>query len=172
MNNPADQDLEQSLFGYNGTAGFVNRPASEERARREASNGAISDRAKLFLSMLLGSHEKGMTWKEIQQLEPDLHHGQISSVLSNLHKAGHVFQLVEHRDGCHPYCHHTQRYHFAEHEMYLSPTTTKAGQRLKLLTDIYEWADVAESFGYENRNTLQLLTEAIQKLRQFEKDNK
>lgn len=172
MNNDSATDTQQSLFGYGDTAGFVNRPASEERARREAKTGAISDRAKLFLSMLLGTHEKGMTWKEIHELEPELHHGQISSVLSNLHKTGHVFQLVEMRNGCHPYCHYTQQYHFAEHEIFLTPTSTKAGQRLKLLNDVYDMADIAEDYGYKQEAIMAVLTEAIQKLRDFDKENK
>lgn len=118
---------DDDALTYAGTAGAVNQPASQQRAKREASNGAATERARLILAHL-ADKPYGMTWKELGSVL-GLHHGQISGALSNLHRSGHVFMLDQQRDKCHPYCHATWRVNYKPEERIDEPAQTKAGKR-------------------------------------------
>lgn len=120
-------DDEMPLFAYGRTAGFVNQPASRERAQRESGNGTASLRAQLVLRYLENAPE-GMTWRELGTAL-NLHHGQISGALSNLHRTGQVFMLRAQRNRCHPYCHNRFRDSYNESERIDEPTQTRAKQR-------------------------------------------
>jgi DNA-binding MarR family transcriptional regulator len=82
---------------YAGTEGHSGSEASEDRARTEAADGTVSARQRLVLAALRATGADGATWHELGRLL-DLHHGQVTSTLSNLHKAGTVMRLVEKRD--------------------------------------------------------------------------
>lgn len=59
----------------------------------------LSPRLREVLYTVAGSQEYGMTWVEISRAL-NLHHGQASGALSNLHKRGHLARLTEKRDRC------------------------------------------------------------------------
>lgn len=131
---------DDDVLTYNGTTGSVNQPASQARAKREATSGEATDRAKDILRNLAGK-PSGMTWQELAQLM-NLHHGQMSGALSNLHRSGQVFMLRDQRNRCHPYVHSNLRHLWREEERIDQPAQTKAGKRkndlerlLELVTD-------------------------------------
>lgn len=111
---------------YAGTEGFVARPASAERARRNAADGTAQDRQQQVLAHL-ASHRDGLTWVEVGEAL-QLHHGQVSSTLSVLHKSGQVFQLRNRRRRSHPYVHVNHRDLYLAEERYDEPTRTNSGQ--------------------------------------------
>lgn len=125
-----------SLFAYGETAGFVNIPASRDRAVDEARSGAFSDRASKILSVLIDA-PRGMTWRELGSIL-NLHHGQVSGALSNLHRSGLVFMLTSKRDRCHPYVHCSRRHLFADDERIDEPAQTRAGRRNQIVADLIE----------------------------------
>jgi len=125
---------------YNGTAGYVGRPASRERAFAEVADGTLGARQQRILSFLEVFGVMGATWKELADSFDDtdepMHHGQVSGALSNLHKAGMVFMLKESRDRCHPYVHAKFRDRYTEDERYDEPARTRTTQRKELLEDL------------------------------------
>lgn len=127
-----DDDLP--LIAYGRTAGFVNQPASRDRAQKEAASGVASQRAMLVLRYLQNAPE-GMTWRELGAAL-NLHHGQISGVLSNLHKSGLVFMLRQQRNRCHPYAHSDLRGRFADADCIDAPVQTRTKQRLQELEEL------------------------------------
>ena len=118
---------DDDALTYNGTAGAVNQPASQQRAKREASNGAATERARLILNVLAELPD-GATWKQLGSVLT-LHHGQVSGALSNLHKSGHVFMLHKQKDRCHLYVHAKFRVNYTTDERIDEPAQTKAGKR-------------------------------------------
>jgi len=118
---------DDDALPYAGTAGFVSQPASAQRAQSEARSGEATARARAVLS-LLEAHPEGLTWKELATLM-NLHHGQVSGALSNLHKSGHVFMLHTQRNRCHPYCHAKHRVNYPPTARIDEPAQTKAGKR-------------------------------------------
>lgn len=123
----SDKDPIGGLFAYSdGTTGSVDRPASRERAYREADDGTAADRALSILN-LLTREPLGLTWGEVAD-RLHLHHGQASGALSNLHKTGRVFMLREKRGKAHPYVHSQYRDAYPETERYDTPAQTQAGK--------------------------------------------
>lgn len=123
----SDRDPYGGLFAYpDGTTGHVDRPASIERAHREADDGTAGERALAILGVL--AHEPlGVTWGEIAD-RLQLHHGQASGALSNLHKQGRVFMLRAKRGKAHPYVHDKYRDAYAPNERYDTPAQTQSGK--------------------------------------------
>jgi len=126
-----------SFDTYNGTAGYVNRPASKERALRQKENGILSNQAKRVLDLLHYSGRDGMTWRELGDAL-DLHHGQISGLLSNMHQKGMVFSLVQIRDKCHPYMHKDYRSYYKDGEVYDAPARTSKVADKQTVTDLMQ----------------------------------
>jgi hypothetical protein len=122
---------------YNGTAGYVNRPASKERALRQKENGILSDQAKRVLDLLSYAGGDGMTWRELGDAL-DLHHGQISGLLSNMHQKGMVFSLVQIRDKCHPYIHKDFRPFYEVEQVYDRPARTSKVADKQTVTDLMQ----------------------------------
>lgn len=110
---------------YNGTEGYVDSPASKERAVREAKEGIAGNRQQVILRLVEEAGMHGLTWGEVQKKLPELHHGQISASLSVLHKAGDLFQLKPKRDRSHPYVHHSYLFRWAEHLRLDTPSRIK-----------------------------------------------
>lgn len=127
---------DDDVMTYNGTTGAVHQPASQERAQREAKSGESRQRATRILE-LLEHQSNGLTWQQLGALM-NLHHGQMSGALSNLHKSGHVFMLREQRNRCHPYVHSSLRHLFPAEERIDQPAQTKAGQRKNDLERLLE----------------------------------
>jgi len=124
------------LFTYANTLGSVNRETSKKRTTREQA----WKNAEQVINLLHKAGTYGMTWKQLGHIT-GLHHGQISGLLSNMHRAGLVAQLRIRRDGCHPYI----AAHFIPElpnaEVFIEPVTTQAGRvrtRLNLLMDLLE----------------------------------
>jgi hypothetical protein len=126
----------QLFTPYNGTGGYVERPASMERAVREAEDGTLSARQQAVLDALWDAGLTGATWRTLGQLL-NLHHGQVSGVLSILHKEGMVFMLRKQQDRCHPYVSYRYRFAYNDEDVYDKPVETRAGQRKALLDDLY-----------------------------------
>lgn len=127
-----DDDLP--LIAYGRTAGFVNQPASRDRAEKEAASGVASQRAMLVLRHLQTAPD-GMTWRELGSAL-NLHHGQISGALSNLHKSGLVFMLRKQRNRCHPYVHADKRDQFSVEDRIDEPVQTRNTQRRQQLEEL------------------------------------
>ena len=116
-----DDDLP--ITPYRGTGGSVPRDTSAARAEKDVKSGNLGDRQMKVLRILFRVGVTGATWSELGD-ELSLHHGQISGVLSNLHKEGRVFMLKETRLGSHPYCHVGIRGHFQADQIYEAPVKT------------------------------------------------
>ena len=137
----------QLFTPYNGTGGYVERPASMERAVREAEDGTLSARQQAVVDALDATGVKGATWRTLGQLL-NLHHGQVSGVLSNLHKAGEVFMLREQHNRCHPYVLRIYRNGYNDNEVWDKPVETRAGQRKALLDNLYATCASAVEVGW------------------------
>lgn len=152
---------------YAGTEGFVARPASEERARRNATDGTSRDRQRQVLHYLRYRPD-GLTWVELGGAL-QLHHGQISSTLSVLHKSGQLFQLRVKRGRSHPYVHADHRDLYSAIERYDEPTRTNAGQiqeRLDAAILLLVVAlDECESNPFSHQYEARLIGEALTVLR-------
>ena len=153
-------------FQYNGSSGSVPRDTSVDREMADRESGATSLRAKRFMYLLEAAGENGLTWKEMGEAYKDryamaLHHGQISGMLSNLHRDGSVF-TTQHtkRDNSHAYFHCCIRYIFDDEVRHDHPVQTKAGIRkasleslvahIKLLNDHQEefsYSEFTETLG-------------------------
>ena len=127
---------DDELLPYAGTAGFVDQPASIERAKKEAASGKAVKRAKQILHTL-SLHPEGLTYKQVGDLL-NLHHGQSSGALSILHQNGVVFMLQEKINRCHVYVHSNQRYKYEASERIDEPASTVAGRKRKELQHLLE----------------------------------
>jgi hypothetical protein len=87
------------------SSGWSGSEASKERAHREDANGTTEDRQQRILGQVGHWGQQGRTVKELRDRYPDMHHGQISSALTGLHKAGKILRLAEKRDRCSVYVH-------------------------------------------------------------------
>jgi hypothetical protein len=87
---------------YAGTSGWSGTATSRERAVRADKSGVTTERQRLVLRYVSASHERGVTVVEARR-DLNLHHGQASGALSNLHHGGHLALLTERRDRCHVY---------------------------------------------------------------------
>lgn len=109
--------------------GFVNRPASRDRAEHESRSGIWSNRKALILSEIMKAGSRGMTWRDLWKIFPNLHHGQISGVLSKLHQEGKIFALRSKRDDrCHPYIDESFRHLFDVHHRFDHPIKTQTSR--------------------------------------------
>lgn len=122
---------DDSLFAYGETAGFVSHGASRDRAVAEARSGAFTKRARQILD-LLESNPDGLTWRELGA-RLNLHHGQVSGALSNLHRREMVFMLHKQRDRCHPYVHvkFRDRYRILDRIDHPSTSTANVARRVE-----------------------------------------
>ena len=129
-------------FQYNGSSGSVPRDTSIDREKSERESGATSLRARRTMHLLLTRQGYGLTWKEVQQeyrnyYGEQLHHGQISGVLSNLHRDGRIFTTKAiKRENCLAYFHSDLRDFFSADERHDDPVQTKAGIRRAALESL------------------------------------
>lgn len=84
------------------TAGWSGSETSKERAVTEAQNGAARRRQAEVLGYAAVMGRTGVTVADLRDIT-DLHHGQVSSTLSVLHKEGRLARLTEKRDRCQVY---------------------------------------------------------------------
>jgi hypothetical protein len=120
----------------------VQRQTSIDREEYQRTSGETKERAKRFLPILETSERLGATWKEMQRRYENaygvqLHHGQISGLLTNLHKAGKVFICSKmKRENCFVYLHCKYKDWFAEEDRFDTPVQTKAGIRRACLEEV------------------------------------
>jgi hypothetical protein len=93
------QGWQPPLTPYAGTSGWKGSDASYERAVEEDANGNTSRRQRISLYRVMTQGERGLTWKELSEIE-NWHAGQCSSSLSILHKEGYIYRLKEKRNRC------------------------------------------------------------------------
>jgi len=98
---------------------------SRDRARQEDAQGITVARRRQTSALVNEAGVAGMTWKELSDAT-GLHHGQVSAVLSTLHKSGLLFQLKDRRHGCHPYVDTDFLSFFHADEVNLEPVKTRA----------------------------------------------
>lgn len=127
---------DDELLPYAGTAGFVEQPASKDRATKEARSGKAIKRAREILHTL-SLNPEGLTYQQVGDLL-NLHHGQSSGALSILHQNGVVFMLRKKINRCHVYVHSNQRYKYADAERIDEPASTRSGLRRKQLEQLLE----------------------------------
>lgn len=144
-------DNQNSLWAYQDTAGFVDRPASIERAHDEIASGVFQHRAEVILELLNKCGWRGRTWKELAD-ELGLHHGQVSGALSNLHKKRLVFALREKRDKCHIYVHDGFRYLYEDNERFDEPAKTAATENKEFLEMALAMLEKCEAEGFTPEN--------------------
>jgi hypothetical protein len=89
--------------GANRNSGFRGSETSEQRARTQDSNGETGRRQSRAISLLAYSRQRGLTWKELDDLTGWNHHGKTTGTLSNLHKVGLIARLTQTRDRCKVY---------------------------------------------------------------------
>jgi hypothetical protein len=88
--------------GQEHTAGWAGSEASHERAVRERDTGITAQRQDYVRDRLRLVGGYGVTVKELRD-RTNWHHGQASSTLTVMHKAGDIACLAEKREGCHVY---------------------------------------------------------------------
>jgi hypothetical protein len=146
-------------FQYEGTSGAVARQTSIDREAYERDAGETKARAIRVMVILNDYGAEGRTWKELQvvyeaRYKVQLHHGQISGLLSNLHKDGQVFTspLVK-RKNCFAYIDCRFKDQYEDGNRFDNPVQTKAGIRRaaleELLADIRQLADKQEQYSYD-----------------------
>lgn len=86
---------EQIEMTYAGTTGHSGSETSFRQATDMTRRGK-SQRAVMRQLMHAGHY--GMTVSELRKALPDLHHGQVSSALTNLHRAEKIARLSEVRN--------------------------------------------------------------------------
>jgi hypothetical protein len=94
---------EQPALTYAGTSGWSGTDTSEERARREDSSGKTLHVQSIVMAHVSRQGMDGRTVAELRRALPQMHHGSISSALTNLHRAGMLACLTEKRERCHVY---------------------------------------------------------------------
>lgn len=94
--------MSEAHLPYAGTSGWSGTETSRQRAEREDSSGITGQRQRLVLAILRDAVTRGLTVKDVREYT-NWHHGQASSALTNLHRAGAIQRLSETRDRCKVY---------------------------------------------------------------------
>lgn len=84
-------------YGETGS-GHAGNASSKDRQEREDSLGTTAYRQRAALTLITNAKSEGMTVMEFEE-GLGLHHGQASSALSHLHRAGYVRRLKMRRKG-------------------------------------------------------------------------
>lgn len=86
-----EKEFEPSL-PYNGSSGYSGTDTSKDRADYLDKRGITKQRQFETMRLLAKSGANGLTCQELETIT-ELHHGNASSVLSNLHKDGKIARL-------------------------------------------------------------------------------
>lgn len=99
-------DTEGTVLAFGGrtnpNSGHAGSETSRARATSEDATGVTGGRQNQAIHHLGDAGHRGLTWREFAS-ETGLHHGQATSALSNLHKAGRIDRLAEVRNRCKVY---------------------------------------------------------------------
>jgi hypothetical protein len=90
---------------YNGSSGWSGTDTSQERAEQQDADGMTGRVQRLVLRFVIFSGSRGETIADLRRILPHLHHGSLSSALTNLHRAGKIARLSEKRGRCKVYVH-------------------------------------------------------------------
>lgn len=100
---PSGDEAGPSL-GYNGTGGYNSQSdTSREAAYHDLVEGVTAKAQRLTLILAAQAGERGLTIVDLREAKGSLHHGKMSSALTNLHKGGRLVRLQERRDRSHVY---------------------------------------------------------------------
>lgn len=135
MGGLAKEDAVKQPNLFDDTDGYVGRPASAERAIRERDDGTRNKRHKKIMKYLMLVGQKGATWRELSAVM-NLHHGQISGALSNLHRQNEIFALRIQRDRCHPYVHSCYKTLFPDDQRFDESVRTASSLRNELIEQL------------------------------------
>lgn len=125
----------QGELTYAGTSGHSGTDTSRDRAARQDNDGTTGRIQRMVQRALSIAGERGMTVAELRHYIKDAHHGQVSSALTNLHRAGKIVRLSEKRDRCKVYV--LRGYEAGRRE---EKPTVKGGRRDDRLADVRRWA--------------------------------
>lgn len=118
---------------------FVEREASVQRAQTLKRSGKYEARRRRVCELLAERNVQGMTWRELGAAM-NLHHGQISGLLSSMHAAGDIFALRMMRDKCHPYVLSEFRVFYKDDDRIDEPATTRASRDRRIVETAREFA--------------------------------
>lgn len=88
---------ELPALTFAGTSGWSGSEASEDRALEDDLDGSTKARQLAVLRFVRSQGETGATWCDAGD-GLGLHHGMVSSALSNLHRAGLLARLTVRRN--------------------------------------------------------------------------
>jgi hypothetical protein len=99
------EELPLTPYDSGTSSGWAGSDTSHDRAARDDASGRTADRQWTVLRLVDNAGYAGATVKDLRDLLEPLgwHHGQVSSALTLLHKAGRIQRLTVKRDRCHPY---------------------------------------------------------------------
>jgi hypothetical protein len=121
------------VLPYAGTSGHAGGGPSRERAERDDRSGATTVRQQAVLDDLRRRGADGATWNELGE-RLGLHHGQVSSALSNLHRDGQLVRLTERRR-------RSSVYVLPEHVNDREPSPWRPNVSARLLRDVLSEID-------------------------------
>lgn len=152
----------------NGAPYVAESDTSRARAQREDANGTTGYRRAGILALLDDEGVYGAIWAELAK-RTGYHHGQISGALSKLHEMGHVFQLRQTRNGCHPYVHRNYRKHYLDEEVNDAPVKTRASRRVEALETVAQAAhDLCHAQAANTAAAWNALRAALHELAEYE----
>jgi hypothetical protein len=100
----ADTTSAEPTLGYNDTGGYdSNSDTSREAAYHDLVTGITAKAQRLTMILAYQQGKHGITIAELREAKGALHHGKMSSALTNLHKGGRLARLAERRGRCHVY---------------------------------------------------------------------
>lgn len=129
---------------YQGTLGFVPVDTSKERAIQEANNGTAEDRLDRVFRSVKNAGINGAIWTDVAN-DLNMHHGQVSSALSVLHRSHKIVMLTTKINRCHPYVDAQWLQHLDASQVVHEPKKTmtklkaEAGEQLAEL--IFQYAE-------------------------------
>lgn len=107
--SPSDTSADSTAepgpsLGYNGTGGYNSQSdTSRDAAYDDLVTGVTAKAQRLTLILAAQAGERGLTIVDLREAKGSLHHGKMSSALTNLHKGGRLVRLADRRDRAHIY---------------------------------------------------------------------
>jgi hypothetical protein len=135
-----EQGMEEGVVGN-----LVNR--GKEAYNTYQANRGLDKAGAAQDAMRAG--KAGATWQQLG-LRLNMHHGQVSGALSNLHKAGEVFMLRNKYNKSHPYVAKQFRHAYTDEQVFDERVQTQAGKRRELLEQLLAQCTEAGRTGWGN----------------------
>lgn len=134
----------ESITPYNGSSGWSGTSTSKARADREDGTGITGKRYRAVRNEVADHGAYGLTVRELREIL-DLHHGQASAALTNLHHAGHLQRLSEVRSRCKVYVvpEYVQGRETEPYERRRPATRKSLASEQEKPTELITWTDVS-----------------------------